>query len=275
MFHYMSYRINRRLWIILFTIGLAQLHLAAQEWVWAKRHGGQGNERSMGIALDAQSNVYAAGWFEGVATFDNQTLTVTGQRDAFVGKWEPNGKLLWVQKGGGNDEDYASAITVDPHGNPILLGAFRSARAEFGGIVLTNKYARDYNSLFIAKLDPSGKGIWAQQVGGASTGGAASEMAAIKTDAAGNIYFVACMARFANFGVTNLTGYEDILVAKYDPDGNLDWAKQAGGNGYDYGQSLAVTPEGFAYVTGIFEQTAPFDQLSLTSRGLTDIFLAK
>ena len=229
----------------------------------------------MGIALDPQGNVYAAGWFEGTSIFANQRLTVTGQRDAFVGKWESNGNLIWVQKGGGKDEDYASAITVDPNGNPILLGAFRSATAEFGGLIVSNKYARDYNSLFIAKLDPSGKGIWVQQVGGASTGGAATEMASIKTDAYGNIYLVACMARFANFGVTNLTGYEDILVAKYDPNGNLAWARQAGGNGYDYGQSLAVTPEGFAYVTGIFEKTAPFDQLSLTSRGLTDIFLAK
>lgn len=273
----MNRRIHRCFcfWVIgLIAIG-CQLPLMAQEWAWAKRYGGQGAERSMGIALDPQGNVYAAGWFEGTAIFDSLRLTVTGQRDAFIGKWASNGNLLWVQKGGGKDEDYASAITVDPHGNPILLGTFRSATAEFGGMVVSNKYARDYNSLFIAKLDPSGKGTWVQQVGGASTGGAASEMASIKTDAYGNIYLVACMARFANFGVTNLSGYEDILVAKYDPNGNLAWARQAGGNGYDYGQSLAVTPEGVSYVTGIFEQTAPFDQLSLTSRGLTDIFLAK
>jgi hypothetical protein len=261
--------------VAVLAIVLFELHLTAQEWAWAKRYGGQGAERSTGIVLDTQGNQYAAGWFEGAATFGTQTLIVTGQRDAFVGKWDTSGNLIWVQKAGGKDEDYASAITVDPAGNPILMGTFRSASAEFGGIVISNKYARDYDSLFIAKLDPLGKGIWVQQVGGGST---YYDMASIQTDAQGNIYLVACMARFANFGVTNtnnLSGYEDILVAKYDADGHLAWAKQAGGNGYDYGQSLAVTPDGFAYVTGTFEKSAPFDQLTLTSRGGNDLFLAK
>jgi hypothetical protein len=248
-----------------------ELPITAQEWAWAKGYGGQGAERTTGIVLDAQGNQYAAGWFESTATFGSQTLTVTGHRDAFIGRWDASGNLTWVQKAGGKDEDYASAITVDPSGNPIVMGTFRSATAEFGGITITNKYARDYNSLFIAKLDSLGHGIWVQQVGGAST----YDLASIKTDSLGNIYFVACMARFANFGVTNLAGYEDILIAKYDPDGNLVWARQAGGNGYDYGQGLAVTPAGFAYATGTFEKTAPFGSFNLTSRGNSDLFLAK
>lgn len=250
---------------------LINLPLHAQEWVWAKGYGGQGSERGAGIAVDPQGNQYLAGWFEGTASFGPQTLTVTGHRDAFIGKWDASGSLVWVQKAGGKDEDYASAVTVDPSGNPIFMGTFRSATAEFGGLTLTNQYARDNNSLFIAKLDASGKGAWVRQVGGAST----YDSASIQCDALGSVYLVACMARFANFGVTNLTGYEEILVAKYDKDGNLAWARQAGGNGYDYGLALAVTPGGVAYVTGTFEKTAKFNDLTLTSRGMSDLFLAK
>lgn len=250
---------------------LINLPLAAQEWAWAKSCGGQGTERGTGVAVDAQGSLYTAGWFESTATFGAQTLTVTGHRDAFIAKWDGNGNLAWAQKGGGKDEDYASAVTVDPFGNPIFMGTFRSATAEFGGLTLTNQYDRDYNSLFVAKLDASGKGLWVQQVGGAST----YDSASIQCDALGNVYLVACMARFANFGVTNLTGYEDILVAKYDKDGNLAWARKAGGSGYDYGLGLAATPGGFAYVTGTFEKTAEFNDRTLTSRGLNDLFLAK
>lgn len=253
------------------TVCFLDLELAAQEWAWVKGQGGQGVERSTGIALDSQGHHYVAGWFESSATFGSQTLTVTGQRDAFIGKWDASGNLAWIQKAGGKDEDYASAITVDPSGNPVVLGTFRSATAEFGGLTLTNTYARDDNSLFLVKLDPLGQGLWAQQVGGGST----YDSASVGADALGNIYFVACMARFANFGVTNLTGYEDILVAKCDPDGNLLWARRAGGNGYDYGLSLVVSSEGVSYVTGTFEKTAPFSQLTLTSRGLDDLFLAR
>ncbi len=264
-------------WLALFAsgLGLWPSGASAQEWSWTKRQGGQGAERCTGIALNAAGEVYTAGWFESTATFDSQTLTVAGQRDAYLGKWAPNGDLAWVLRAGGPDEDYASAVTVDPNGNPIFMGAFRSARAEFGGLVLTNQYARDNNSVFLAKLTPAGKGIWVRQIGGASTGGDANSPASIQTDAGGNIYLVACLPRFANFGTTSLTGYEDIVIAKYDPDGNLAWARKAGGNGYDYGQGLAVTSGGYAYVTGVFEGTAPFSQASLTSRGLTDLFLAQ
>lgn len=250
---------------------LLNFPLAAQEWVWAKSCGGQGAERGTGIAVDAQGSHYAAGWFESSATFGAQTLTVTGHRDAFIAKWDSAGNLAWAQKGGGKDEDYASAVTVDPSGNPIFMGTFRSATADFGGLTLTNQYARDYNSLFLAKLDASGKGVWVRHVGGAST----YDSASIQCDSLGNVYLVACMARFANFGVTNLTGYEDILVAKYDKDGNLAWARQAGGSGYDYGLGLAATSGGFAYVTGTFEKSAAFNEQTLTSRGLHDLFLAK
>lgn len=257
--------------LAVFATALFEFALTAQEWAWARGYGGQGAERATGIVLDTQGNQYAAGWFESSATFGSQTLAVTGHRDAFIGRWDASGNLTWIQKAGGKDEDYASAITVDPSGNPIVMGTFRSATAEFGGIAITNKYARDYNSLFIAKLNPLGHGIWVQQVGGGST----YDSASIQTDALGNIYLVACMARFANFGVTNLSGYEDILIAKYDPDGNLVWARQAGGNGYDYGQGLTVTSAGFAYATGTFEKTAPFGSFSVTSRGTSDLFLAK
>jgi hypothetical protein len=73
--------------------------LTAQEWAWAKRYGGQGAERSTGIVLDTQGSQYAAGWFEGAATFGTQTLTVTGQRDAFVGKWDADGNFQQIRPG--------------------------------------------------------------------------------------------------------------------------------------------------------------------------------
>ncbi|MSU35645.1 MAG: hypothetical protein EXS36_11135 [Pedosphaera sp.] len=96
----MNAAILKRLLLGALITCLWQLQLTAQEWAWAKRAGGQGAECSTGIALDAHGSVYTAGWFEGVASFDTQTLTVTGQRDAFIGKWETNGNLLWFRKAG-------------------------------------------------------------------------------------------------------------------------------------------------------------------------------
>lgn len=256
-------------WLI--VMFLSVVSSVAQEWTWARQDGSLCREQSTGVAVDSLGNVYTVGWFEGMASIGEQNLTVSGHQDAFIARWTPEGQAVWVCQGGGRDDDMGAAITVDPLDHIIAMGRFRSTNATFDLITITNKYARDNNSLWLAKLSPQGKAEWVQQAGGAST----LERAAVDTDALGNIYLVACMARFAHFGNTNLSGYEDILLAKYDPQGHLLWATKAGGNGYDYGLDLAATSAGFTYVTGYFEKDAPFGHITLTSRGLTDVFLAK
>jgi hypothetical protein len=45
----------------------------------------------------------------------------------------------------------------------------------------------------------------------------------------------------------------DIFVAKYDRDGALVWATQAGGaDNVDQGHGIATTERGDSYVTGFF-----------------------
>jgi len=80
---------------------------------------------------------------------------------------------------------------------------------------------------------------------------------------------------------------EDIFVAKYDPDGNLIWARQTGGPtssaGYyvvENGYGIAVDGSGNSYVTGNFWGSAIFgagdaNETTLTSAGDWDIFVAK
>jgi hypothetical protein len=81
-------------------------------------------------------------------------------------------------------------------------------------------------------------------------------------------------------GETALGGFglADIFVAKYDPDGMLQWARLAGGGSDDRGQGIAVGSEN-VYVIGRIGQTATFgsgeeNQTKLTSAGSSDIFLA-
>ena len=61
--------------------------------------------------------------------------------------------------------------------------------------------------------------------------------------------------------------------------GNFLWAKNSGGTGSDWGNSLATDSEGNVYTTGRFEGTADFDPgagtFNLTSAGFEDIFISK
>ncbi len=69
---------------------------------------------------------------------------------------------------------------------------------------------------------------WAEQAGGIGTDLACG----ISVDANGNSYVIGHFKETATFGAFTLTssGSYDVFGAKFDADGNWQWAKQAGGN---------------------------------------------
>ncbi|WP_147322684.1 hypothetical protein [Emticicia sp. C21] len=99
----------------------------------------------------------------------------------------------------------------------------------------------------------------------------------IKTDANGNVYLTGIF--FQNLTIGNQTisnsGGADIFLVKYDKNGNFLWLKKAGASGYDVVEEIEVDESGNIYMTGNFTGTTNFNNLSLTSGGVSDVFLAK
>jgi hypothetical protein len=238
-------------------------------WLWAKQAGGTGEHYSYGIAVDANGNSYVTGYFWSSATFGTTTLTSIGLNDTFVAKLDSNGNWLWAKQAGGTNYDYGYSIAVDSTGNSYVTGGFEES-ATFGTTTLTNSGNID---IFVTKLDSNGSWLWAKQAGG--TGWFTGH--SIVVDANGNSYVTGVFSGSATFGTTTLTSYlfQDILVAKLDSNGNWLWANQASGASSDMGYSIAVDADDNSYVTGYFEQSATFGNISLPSSGDKDIFVAK
>ncbi len=99
----------------------------------------------------------------------------------------------------------------------------------------------------------------------------------VASDAGGNSYVTGSFEGAAAFGGTNLVshGGTDIFVAKYNADGQLLWARQAGGTHADVGLGVAVDSLGACYVTGYFGSPAEFSGVPLKTTGSFDLFLAK
>ncbi|HOX02074.1 MAG TPA: hypothetical protein P5555_08950 [Candidatus Paceibacterota bacterium] len=97
---------------------------------------------------------------------------------------------------------------------------------------------------------------WVRPVGqsGFETG------AAVKVDPQGNSY-LAGMYRgpiaFDGLTLTNAGDY-DLFLAKFNPSGNVLWARRAGGPGEDYPINLAVDAQGNVAVTGYFKGRSVF-----------------
>ncbi len=115
-----------------------------------------------------------------------------------------------------------------------------------------------------------------------NVGGTADEIVhGMAQDAAGNIYMAGSFQGTVDFdpgaGSSPLTsaGANDVFVAKYDSNGALLWARQAGGAGTDVATDVVIDNSGNAIVSGSFSQTSSFGGTNLTSAGSTDAFVWK
>ena len=94
-------------------------------FVWANNIGGNQDDIGFSLALDATQNVYAAGYFNGTASFgSNQSLTSAGSTDIFIAVYKPSGSVLTVMQEGGTTDDWASSIAIDAKGFIYLTGYY-------------------------------------------------------------------------------------------------------------------------------------------------------
>jgi hypothetical protein len=185
---------------------------------------------------------------------------------------------LWAKIVGGSQNDEALSIAVSSSGNAIVAGWFESPSITFGTTTLTNaNKAENTSDLFLVKYNTKGNVLWAESTGGANN----DEACSVAADASGNSYVAGSYySSSIMFGSTILTNASndtaDIFLSKCDVNGNILWAKSAGGRGYDYANSVAVDASGSTYLAGSFgSPTITFGSLILKNTGSSDMFLTK
>ncbi|PKN71368.1 MAG: hypothetical protein CVU50_10375 [Candidatus Cloacimonetes bacterium HGW-Cloacimonetes-3] len=239
-------------------------------YIWAKKAGGQSDERCQSVTTDSSGNCYITGWFDNTVTFGTISLTCSGAVDIYIAKLDSNGNYLWAWKAGGIFQDLGNDIVTDSIGNCYITGWFINT-VTFGTITLTSNDR--YASLFIVKLDTNGYVLWAKQAGG--TNNILGKRLAV--DTTGNSYVTGNFEGTAIVGSTilNSTGNADIFITKLDSFGNFLWAKQAGGTSTDNACGIAIDEHMECNVMGSFTSIATFGTTQLISRGYSDIFVEK
>lgn len=268
---------NRRArWLALLATMLLCLPVCAEmpSFRWASRAGGAGHDYGTGIAVDSEGSTYICGYFRGQeARFEDYALAGKGEADIFLAKYDRMGKLIWIRQAGGSADDFARAVAIDAEGNSYITGSFQSPTVDFGGE--TAKRNSD-SEIFVAKFDPNGKPLWVRQAGGGSGGGGSGNGIAVGAD--GYVYVCGYFNGDIEFGDLALknAGFNDIFVARYDANGELDWVRQIGGPGDDAASAIAVDAQGNSYVVGGFEDRVRFSRnITLGSAGLMDSFVVK
>ncbi len=201
------------------------MNCKAQTFPWAKNAIQSGSAEGFGVCTDPSGNVYITGEFSGSIKFGVYTLTNgAGAGSLFLTKYDNSGNVLWAKNANGVSTygPIAYAVSTDAAGNVFVTGISNSPYITFGTYTLTNSGNYD---LFLAKYDSNGNFLWAKSAIGSGDEGGAS----VSCDASGNSFitgdFTSPTLVFGSYTLTNM-GSNDIYLAKYDPNGNVLWAKK-------------------------------------------------
>ncbi len=179
--------------------------------IWAKVCGGNGDDKSYGIASDQNGNTFITGYFSSDSiSFDTVTLINPDTNPMFVhsvifiAKYNTNGNLQWVKTSEGQGDGWGYGITIDKHFNVYVTG-FYGDTISFGNNILTSiNYAT--TNIFVAKFDSSANSVWAVSVGETFGG-----YSLIGVDSNSNSYVAGCYGgdtiSFGNYTLTNTSDW--------------------------------------------------------------------
>ncbi|WP_448528516.1 putative Ig domain-containing protein [Raineya sp.] len=191
--------------------------------------------------------------------------------------------LTWAGSSNvGNEE--GNAIAHDANNNVYVVGRFIGT-LNFNGSSITVTASPNFNNnIFVAKYDANGNLLWAKRAGEGDD--AQPWGVAVSSDA---VYVTGYFSGTMNFNTPAATGSNeltsaggaDAFLAKYDLNGNFQWARRAGSTQNEASMSKVAVRGNDVYWLGTFLGTANFNTPAatgsneLTSAGGTDIFVAK
>ncbi|MDI1448922.1 hypothetical protein [Polyangium sp. 6x1] len=168
------------------------------------------------------------------------------------------------------DEIYIRGIAVDPKTLDIVITGELRGTLDLGGGPLASTGSND---ILLAKFSADGAHQWSKRFGDASS----QTSAGVAIDASGMIYIAGSVSGAIDLGQGPLTseGGNDALVAKFDANGGLVWAKLFGDGSSQRATAIALTQAGQVVIGGEFLGTINLGGGTLNSTMETDLFVAR
>jgi hypothetical protein len=236
--------------------------------IWSARFGNtMYTQDLLGLAADSTGAGIISGALRGDVDLGGGVLTTKSNPDAFVAKFDADGKHVFSKRYKGIS--YGYGVGVDSTDNIVLAGTFLDV-IDLGGGNLQSMGSED---IFLVKLDAKGDHVWSRRFGG--TGQQIVRDVAI--DADGNILLAGEFNGPVDFGggVVSSAGQFDAFVAKLTPSGEHIYSIRFGTpvNGSTYAEHISVDSAGNAIVTGDFSGQADFDDVPIMMTGAS-LFVA-
>ncbi len=236
-----------------------------------------GGDQGLAVAIDAAGAAYVTG-MGGSSDFPGSALSGPVAQTtpfAFVTKFDPTGSSLvysTLLRGTTGSSDSGNGIGVDSAGNAYVDGITGDSdfpllnpfQATIGDVFSAGTF-NFLQSGFVAGLAGDGTLIYSTYFGGRNNSDQTT-LNGLAADASGNAYVVGNTnsQNFPTVSPTQATqnstfGGQNVVVAKFNPQGQPIYSTYLGGGGSDIGDAIAIDGSGNAYVTGQTSSNAMFE----------------
>jgi len=230
-----------------------------------------------GVDVDANGNIYAAGGCAGFnSSFGGVSYPAPFPYSSYIVKYNPNGEPQWVKF---IEDITCSQIKVkcDNNGNSYVAGQIFAETTLDTIVVHGASWVYDF---FLTRLNTDGEFQWVLECPEVLTGDATvGPLQYLSTDIEGNALLAGFTRGIIDWGNGIITNSEDfyynIIVWNVGPNGEINWVKTAGGEGYDDSHGICTGPEGDVYIAGVAGGTAVFDTITYVTDDFVYPFLAK
>lgn len=237
---------------------VTRLNATGTALVYSTYIGGNGDDRGLGIAVDASDNAYITGWTTStnfpVSAGAYQTTYGGGIYDVFAVRLNAAGNSrIYSTYIGGSGEDRGFGITVDGSGEAYIAGWTASSNYDVTSGAFQTTYGGGAYDAFATKLNPTGTALsYSTYIGGSQD----DRGMGIAVDATGRAYVTGGTAS-PNYPATTgafqtaISNAYDVILTALNPAGNgLEYSTFIGGTGTDIGNNLAIDQNGDVYLTG-------------------------
>ncbi len=227
---------------------------------WGSYFGGEAADYQGQIRSNGSTCIYMGGHTRStrnIATTGAWQTAITGtasanNHDLFIVKMDSTGKRIWSTYYGGDKQDYARSLALDPWENIYLVGYGASTQLGTPGVHQQDTFVNDRNfEGYLAKFDSSGKRLWHTYYGGPLQ----DVIAGVACDVDGYVYItgetvnITYIASPGSFQPAAGLGSEAFL-AKFDSSGKRVWGTYFGSEGADYGYNVTCAPDKSVYICG-------------------------
>ncbi len=258
---------------------------------WAISTIGEGTSRALTASSAGHDGcLVVAGLYQGHAEFgsadeDNDIFVIPRDEDdgLFLGKWDADGNLMWIEGANGNGNAGVYDITAQDNGEIVATGPFQGEMTFFGRDGAPDGQITSIrgNDGWIAKYDQDGNSHWRHLISGLSSNAGS----AVGFGGGGDLYWAGEFDGTASLDYATPSielhslGGTDAFLVRIERDGSLGWTTTFGGAGIDSAWDLTVLSDGTVVVVGFFQSDLTFDRdqatmATLNSLGGEDIFIA-